>query len=152
MCYLVRPARPEDCEQILGLMKGLAEFEGYLEDFKVTTPELIRRGFPEKGRPDFYALIAEKEKQLSGMLIYYTIPFTYDLRPTLYIKELYIASSARGLGLGKALFESTVKIANEQKCGRIKWDVLHNNEPAKRFYTRHGATRDNKWHGYILDL
>ena len=152
MSVLVRPATRDDCASLLELMRGLAKFEGYIDDFRVTETALETRGFGQTGEPEFYALLAQLNEQAVGMLVYYFIPFTFDLRPTLFIKELFVEPTARNNGAGEALFKAALAKAKLQGCGRIKWDVLHNNDAAKRFYQRQGARQDAKWQGYILDL
>ena len=152
MSVLVRSAKRNDCALLLGFMRGLAEFEGYIDVFRVTKAALETRGFPQTGEPEFYALLAELNGKNVGMLVYYFIPFTFDLRPTLFIKELFVDPIARNNGVGEALFNAAIAKAKVQDCGRIKWDVLHNNEAAKRFYHRQGAHHDKKWQGFILDI
>jgi len=148
----IRAAVIEDCPALLELMRGLAEFEGYLDQFTVTLHELKQRGFPESGKPEFHTLVAGENGGLSGMLVYYFIPFTFDLRPTLFIKELFVAKQARGKHIGEALFTATREEAEKRKCGCIKWDVLHDNHAAQRFYERQGAKHDVRWLGYKLEL
>ena len=148
----IRPAVRDDCARLLELMKGLAEFEGYLDDFRVNTADLKNLGFPDDGEPEFHALVAELDDRLIGMLVYYFIPFTFDLRPSLFIKELFVDPEARDAGAGERLFSAVRDVATNCDCGRIKWDVLHNNEAAKRFYARQGARQDAKWQGFVLDL
>jgi len=148
---VIRPAVKADCPALLELMKGLAEFEGYLDQFRVSVADLEQRGFPGNGVPEFYALVAEQKGALRGMLVYYFIPFTFDLRPTLFIKELYVEAGARGVGAGEQLFTAARKAAIDKGCGRMKWDVLHDNAAAQRFYQRQGARHDDHWQGYVLD-
>ena len=48
----IRHAVKEDCEDLLELMKKLAIFEDYIDDFTVTKQDLLDHGFLRK--PDFY--------------------------------------------------------------------------------------------------
>lgn len=41
----IRPARPEDAEALIGMMRALATFEGYLPRFRVTARDLHARAF-----------------------------------------------------------------------------------------------------------
>jgi GNAT superfamily N-acetyltransferase len=148
----IRLAEISDCPALLELMRGLAEFEGYLDQYSVTVQDLEQRGFPTSGAPEFHALIAEVNGELTGMLVYYFIPFTFDLRPTLFIKELFVPKQARGQHIGEKLFTAVREIAIRENCGRIKWDVLHDNVTAQRFYERQGARHDARWLGYVLKL
>ena len=129
---IIRLAVEEDCEGLLELMKKLAIFEDYIDDFTVTTPILLEHGFAEK--PTFTAVVAEQNSTLLGYLVYYLIPFTFDLKPTLFIKELYVNKDSRGKNIGKQLMGFTIKDAKEKSCGRLKWDVLSDNITAQSFY------------------
>lgn len=146
----IRLAVQTDCPQLLTLMKKLAEFEHYIDDFKVTEQELIDRGF--SNQPEFFCIVSESQNNLNGYLVYYFIPFTYDLKPTLFIKELYVSSDARGLGIGKSLFKFAIEQAKKHGCGRLKWDVLNDNKNAQHFYKKLGAKHNKQWQGYQLDI
>jgi ribosomal protein S18 acetylase RimI-like enzyme len=103
--------------------------------------------------PDFYALVAEsprETRELVGMLVYYLIPFTFRARPTLYIKELFVAESGRGLGVGEALMRAAAGAAIEHDCATIKWQVAEWNADAQRFYERLGAMPAREWVEYAL--
>lgn len=147
----VRRAVESDAPALLVLMRGLAEFEGYAADFAVDEATLVRQGFARRP-PDFYALVAERTEMpgLLGMLVYYLIPFTFRVRPTLYIKELYVTESGRGLGIGRALMRAAAAAAIDHDCATIKWAVAEWNADARRFYERLGATAAHEWVEYAL--
>lgn len=155
---IIRHAVASDCDALLVLMKKLAKFEDYIDDFTVTVDDLLTHGFPktkaqlENSHPDFIAIVAEQDAKLLGYLVYYFIPFTYDLKPTLFIKELYVDAQSRGKNIGKQLMESAISDAKEQGCGRMKWDVLSDNFKAQSFYQSFGAVYDAQWQGYRLDV
>jgi len=155
----VRHAVVEDCEALLEMMKKLAVFEDYINDFKVTVDDLIIHGFstsqdskPNVTAPNFTALVVEHETCLQGYLVYYLIPFTYDLKPTLFIKELYVDKGVRGQKVGKKLMEAAINDAKEKGCGRLKWDVLSDNMNAQLFYKSLGASYDERWQGFVLNV
>ena len=56
--WIVRAARREDCAAVLPLMRGLAEFEDYVDAFAATVDVLRRQGF-ERTPPDFHMFVAE---------------------------------------------------------------------------------------------
>jgi len=151
---LIRHAAKGDCEQLLQLMKKLAVFENYIDDFAVTEADLISHGFPlDKNKlPSFTAIVAERKSELVGYLVYYQIPFTYDLKPTLFIKELYVDKASRGESIGKQLMQAAIADAKEKDCGRMKWDVLSDNIKAQSFYQSLGASFDARWQGYVLEI
>lgn len=142
----IRAATPTDVPALLGLMRELAAFERYLEHFAVTEAELQRRGFPATGDPEFGAFVAESPTGgLGGYAVYYLIPFTYDLRPTLVLKELFVRAADRSAGMGMALLEQVNKEARRRGCGQIRWSVLPENDRAKVFYRRWGGGPDAQW-------
>lgn len=133
-------------------MRQLATFEDYIDDFAISIDDLMQHGFPGDNSATFTAIVAEEGDKLLGHLVYYLIPFTYDLKPTLFIKELYVDQSVRSKGIGKGLMHLTIQDARNNNCGRLKWDVLSDNINAQQFYQRFGATYDEKWQGYVLKL
>jgi ribosomal protein S18 acetylase RimI-like enzyme len=144
--YRIRAAAGTDVPALLGLMRELAAFERYLPHFAVTEAELLARGFPATGKPEYFARVADGgESGLLGYAVYYFVSFTYDLKPTLVLKELYVRSTDRSLGLGAALFENVQTEAQRFDCGQIKWAVLPDNLRAKEFYRRQGGTPDKQW-------
>lgn len=142
----IRRATPGDVPVLLALMRELAAFERYLDRFAVTEAELLRRGFPATGEPEFFALVAEDPAgRLVGYAVYHFIPFTYDLRPTLVLKELFVRETVRSAGVGVALLDRLLAVARSHGCGLIKWAVLPENERAKAFYRRWGGSPDPQW-------
>lgn len=148
----VRRAVEHDVPALLTLMRRLAEFEGYDADFAVTEDIMLAQGFSGE-TPDFFAFVAEDESVatgLIGMLVYYLIPFTFRARPTLFIKELYVSESGRGLGVGEALMRAAATAAVERDCAAIKWQVADWNASARNFYEKLGARSDPMWVDYSL--
>jgi GNAT superfamily N-acetyltransferase len=148
----IRRAVAADAPALLELMRRLAEFEHYDANFAVTAETLLAQGF-ERDPPDFHALVAEDPDAaggLLGMLVYFYIPFTFRARPTLYIKELYVAESGRGQGIGEALMRAAAGEALAHGCATIKWQVAEWNTHARAFYERLGATADHVWVDYAL--
>lgn len=148
----VRAFQSADIPQLLKLMRELAEFEGYLDQFKVTEADLSERGLSEQ--PDFYAWVATAADgdQLIGMAVTYCIPWTFDLRPTLVLKELYVDAATRSGGVGKALMNAVIAQARDLDAGQIKWTVLPDNRAAQNFYQSLGAEADRSWENWQLAL
>jgi GNAT superfamily N-acetyltransferase len=150
---VVRLAGPADAEPLVALMRELARFEDYEAHFRVTPADLLARGLAPPAAPQFHAFVAERQgSDLLGYAVVLETPFTYDLRPTLTLKELYVRESARGTGAGSALFDRVLAHCRERGAGRLKWDVLPTNEPARAFYRRAGGAPDPEWERWILPL
>lgn len=145
---MTRQAELKDSKKILSLMIDLAEFEGYADQFIVTLNDLDKRLFKNK---DFCVLVSEVDQQVVAILVYYYLPFTYDLKPWIYIKELFVDQQYRSLGLGKQLMIKLAKEAIENKCSKIRWDVLSTNLKATKFYQSLGAKHDKEWLLFNMD-
>ena len=145
----IRKAVESDVSNLLSLMRELAEFEKYANDFAVTEDVLREQGF-HRSPPDFHCLIAEQGGGLVGFLVYYFVPFTYRAKPNLIIKELYIADGYRSRGVGKLLMKAVASEAEQAGCGMIKWYVAKWNERGVQFYERLGATIDPNWHEFQM--
>ena len=151
MTTRIRAAVPADAQPLLALMQELARFEGYEEHFKVTAADLLARGLAPAGAPEFVAFVAERAGDgLLGYAVVVETAFTFDLRPTLTLKELYVRQDARGAGAGSALFEQVLAHGRARGAGRLKWDVLPTNEPARAFYRRAGGAPDPGWERWLL--
>lgn len=97
----VRPFERPDVSDVLGLMRGLAIFEGYIDKFFVTEADLIEHGLGDN--PRFGVLVADLGGRAVGIAVHYVIPWTYDLKPALVLKELFVDETARSSGAGAAL-------------------------------------------------
>lgn len=149
---MIRSARASDAPQLLQLMLGLARFEGYADRFAVTVDSLLARGFSSQREPEFKAWVAEEQGALVGYVVIYVVPFTFDLRPTVVIKELFIESAARGHNFGHELMRAVIDHAASINARLIRWQVLPDNEPARNFYRKHGAAADVDWENWFIDL
>jgi GNAT superfamily N-acetyltransferase len=149
---MIRRAVASDASQLLALMRDLARFEGYDDRFAVTVETLLERGFAPQRPPEFTAWIAELGGLSVGYALGYVIPFTFDLRPTVVLKELFIDDAARGRNLGHSLMNAVVEYARSLNARLIRWQVIPANDPAKNFYRQHGAAMDVDWENWFLDL
>ncbi|MEW9799726.1 GNAT family N-acetyltransferase [Alteromonas sp. CYL-A6] len=140
--FIIRDIVKKDIKRVLELMRELAVFEGYIYSFAVTE-EVLETFCLEKAQ--FNVLVAEKNKDVEGILVYYFQPFTYDLSPWLIIKELYVPKKSRRSGIGDALFDAAYKRAGEVGSKRMKWEVLKSNTGARKFYLRKGAAFEDEW-------
>jgi GNAT superfamily N-acetyltransferase len=148
--HVIRDAGPSDLDGLLELMRELAIFERYIDDFAVTKEELLKRGFGPD--PEYFAVIAEApDGRLDGMAVGYVTKFTYTLQPTITLKEFFVRKEARSSGLGAKLFTGFADKALDLGAGAIKWTVLHDNDRAKNFYQRLGGAVDPVWEPWVMD-
>ena len=146
----VRLAERGDVGRLLELMRGLARFEEYIDDFAVTWESVLEYGFGDERL--FTAFVAEQGEDLVGMAVVYTIPWTYTLRPKVVLKELFVEEAARNTGAGKALMEVVVSHARSIGAAELIWTVMDGNRAAEGFYRSLGASPDHKWNNWSLNL
>ena len=56
----------------------------------------------------------------------------------------------RGKGIGKALLAWVARIAQQENCYGIRWEVLDWNEPAIEFYRSLGGQFLDRWRPVLL--
>lgn len=150
---IIRPARVSDVTQLLRLMQDLAVFEGYRDRFAVTPSDLLQRGFSTDREPQFHVFVAAGEDEvLRGYALTYFIPFTFDLRPTLVLKEFFVDAKHRSEGLGHALYAGVIEHGRRAGARLLRWQVLPGNQRAIQFYRSFGAKPDEDWENWILEL
>lgn len=147
----IRTAVEADSEKLWALMRYLAVFEKYIDAFAIT-PEVIRESGFRKDPPDFHCIVAENNDEITGILVYYFLPYTSQNRPAIYMKELYVNDNYRGQKIGEQLMNALKKVAEQNNCPKIKWRVVPWNDAGKRFYERLGAKQNNDWINYDWSL
>lgn len=147
--FAIRPARPEDCETIVNLIRELAVYEKLEHQARATAADLRRHLFGP--RPYAEALLAESAGTTVGMALFFHTFSTFLGRPGLYVEDVFVRSEARGRGIGKALLASVARIAEERGCGRVEWSVLNWNTPAIGFYVSLGAQPMTEWTVYRIN-
>ena len=134
----IRPATRDDVATLLNLIRELATYEKKRYKAVVTEQDLLRDGFGPQ--PKFRALIADWNGQPAGYASFYYFYSTFLGRPALFLEDLFVLDQLRGKGIGKALLASVAKLAVEEGCFGLRWEVLDWNQPAIDFYEKLGAT------------
>lgn len=142
MTYTIRKGRKEDCRAIRELILELAIYEKAENEMSLTTKELEEDGFGKN--PSYEVIVAELNDQIIGIALYYEKYSTWKGK-CLYLEDLIVTKSKRGIGAGKSLFEAVIKVAKEKNYGRMEWQVLDWNQPSIDFYKRFGADLDSEW-------
>lgn len=138
----IRRAEKKDCARIVELVKELAEYERAPREVTVTLQHFEESGFGEK--PVWWALVAEVDGMIQGFALWY-IRFSTWKGQRMYLEDFYVTESMRGNGIGKLLFDSLLKEAQQKKFHGIMWQVLEWNEPAINFYKKYKASFDAEW-------
>ena len=141
--FRLRPAELKDVVAIVGLIRGLAEFEKLTHLLQVTPEKLRPHLFGPK--PAAEAFVAEANGEVVAFALFFTNFSTFLGQPGIYLEDLFVTPTHRGRGIGEAMLTRLAKLAVERGCGRFEWSVLDWNENAIRFYERMGATVMPDW-------
>ncbi len=133
----IRFATREDVLVLLSLIRELAAYEKNAHKAVVTEDDLLRDGFGPQ--PKFRMLIAEWESEAAGYASFFYFYSTFQGRLALFLEDLFVLDKFRGKGIGKALLTAVAKLAIEEGCYGLRWEVLDWNRPAIEFYERLGA-------------
>jgi len=143
----IRPAIVSDVPLIRTLIRELADFEHELEHVTITEADLTRDGFgPE---PKFRVLIAEWDGQVAGYALFFNFYSTWRGRQ-LFLEDLFVRAQFRGKGIGKSVLAFVAKIARDEGCHALRWEVLSWNQPAVDWYRSLGADFLDDWRLVIL--
>ena len=152
----IRPATPADVPTILHFIHELAIYEREPKAVIANEADLLRDGFccapdgtPLDSPARFRVLIAEMTEDgtttPAGVALFFTSYSTWLGHHGIRLEDLYVTPALRQRGIGKALLSRLARIALDEGCPRLEWDVLHWNEPAIAVYQRLGAHILNDW-------
>lgn len=134
---VIRSAMREDLPEIVRMIRALAaHVDGSIAP--KTTVEVLEREGPS-GKDRFKLLVAESKGAVVGFCLY-TYAFSGWRGATgLFIEDLYVDNSARGMGLGKKLLAAAAQ-AEHGNASFIKLEVKLSDPAAVRFYENLGMT------------
>jgi GNAT superfamily N-acetyltransferase len=144
---LIRPATVHDVALLRTFIRELAEFERELNLCVIEEADLTRDGFG--ANPKFRALIAEWDGQPAGYALFFDYYSTW-VGPGLYLEDVFVRSQFRGKGIGMALLSAVARIAAQENCCAMRWEVLDWNENAIELYKSLGAEFREQWKSVLL--
>lgn len=139
---IIRTGKKEDLPRVLELVRELATYERAPEQVTNTVGMMERDGFGPN--PVFGMFVAETDNGIVGLSLYYFRYSTWKGR-RLYLEDIIVTEKERGQGIGKLLFDRTMKKTLEEDCTGMQWQVLDWNEPAINFYKKYGASISAEW-------
>jgi GNAT superfamily N-acetyltransferase len=133
----IREIRREDFPRWKPLWDGYNAFYG--REGATALPEEITRAswnrFLDPSEP-MYALVAESEGKMVGLVHYLYHRSTTLMAHTCYLQDLFTIPEARGKGVGRALIEAVYRAAREAGSSRVYWQTHETNHTAMQLYDK----------------
>lgn len=148
MTIQIRTAQAADAALIQRFITELAIYEKAEHEVvgtaEATAAHLFAADSPAR------ALICEVDGEPVGFAVYFFSYSTWLARKGLYLEDVYVTPSCRGVGAGKQMLRHLAQVACENGCGRFEWSVLDWNTPAIDFYDSIGARPQSEWVRYRM--
>ncbi len=138
----IRRGGESDLVDVLGLIHELAAFVGHSAEVENTVERMKLDGFGPN--PIYGFFVAEKNGKVVGASIYYYRFSTWKGK-RLYLEDFIVQKDERGKGIGKLLFEATMKKSIEENCSGMQWQVVKSNHHAIEFYKKYNAAIDTEF-------
>lgn len=142
---MIRPATADDLEQILQLVRELAEFEEEPDAAVGTLESYTAAMFPPTGSPTVWGHVAEVDGQVVGIAIWFLTFSTWTGKNGVWLEDLYVSPKHRGQGLATKLMAQLAAICVERGYPRMEWTVLDWNTSAQEVYRHLGANAMDDW-------
>ncbi|XOB63381.1 N-acetyltransferase family protein [Campylobacterota bacterium DY0563] len=149
MAITIRDGIADDAQIIYDFIIELAVYEKEPDAVKTTVEETREKIFGNNSTVK--ALICEEDGVAIGMAVYFYNYSTWLGKNGIYLEDLYVSESKRGIGAGKLMLKHLAKKALEEDCGRFEWSCLDWNTPSRDFYESIGAVSQEEWIGYRLE-
>ena len=132
---IIRSPRDFDFQAWLPLWNGYNAFYGR-EGPTALAPEITKitwARFLDPQEPVF-ALIAEMEGKVLGLVHYLYHRSTTRIELTCYLQDLFTVPAVRGRGIGRSLIEAVYEKAKAAGIRRVYWQTHHTNTAGRRLY------------------
>jgi len=138
----IRAGKKADLPRVLELVRELAAFERASHEVTNTVQDMERDGFGP--HPVFGFFVAERDHDIIGLSLFYYRYSTWKGK-RIYLEDIIVTEQERGKGIGKLLFERTMRKTLEDGCSGMTWQALDWNEPALDFYRKYNSKLDGEW-------
>lgn len=137
MNITIRKGIEADYPAIIDLINEFAHFQ--------KTPERVTNTV-EQMRADnnlFQCFVAVDDRnRIVGYAAWFFAYFSWTGK-ALYLDDLYVVESARGLAIGTRLLQTVIDHATATNCVKVRWQVSNWNKTAIAFYRKMGAQIDD---------
>ena len=144
----IRQAVLADLDAVTNLFDGYRQFYGQASD-EAAAKTFLQARF-EHGQS--VVLLAESNGQALGFTQLYPSFSSVSMARVFVLNDLYVAESARRLGVGAVLLKAAADHARQLGAVRLSLTTNVQNLPAQSLYEYMGWERDQKFYAYHLAL
>jgi len=129
-------------------------FDAYRQFYR-QAPDLERaRAFITErlSKDESVIFLAASDGHYLGFTQLYPLFSSVNLAKAWLLNDLFVAPSARGLGVGQALLEQARRFGEESGAASLMLETATDNLPAQRLYERLGWIRETEFYTYNLHL
>jgi GNAT superfamily N-acetyltransferase len=146
------PAEQQHLSSLVELLAEMDHFYGATELEPVGSRLAQVRDALFGDVPAGAALLAWCDDALVGFAAYSFLWPAAGVTRSVYLKELYVAESARRLGVGTLLMRQLHEVAQKCGCSRVEWTTDGDNVGARQFYAKLGAAVNDGKLFYRVEL
>ncbi|MEA3076162.1 MAG: hypothetical protein QOF60_1070 [Actinomycetota bacterium] len=141
----IRPATPADLDDIVALIRDLAEYEDLSSEVSLDVATVGRHLF-EDTPPAAHVVMAldDDSREVAGFALWFPTYSTFLGRPGIWLEDLFVRPAHRGRGHGLGLLHHLRSLTD----GRFEWAVLDWNTPSIELYESLGARPVGGWTRY----
>jgi GNAT superfamily N-acetyltransferase len=143
MATAIRRIIPADLERAVALVHELAAYEKAPDECHLTVEQLDTALFGDS--PALFGHVATHDDEVVGVALWFLNFSTWRGVHGIYLEDLFVSPTHRGLGLGRELLATLARTCVERGYERLEWWVLDWNEPALGFYRSLGAVAMDEW-------
>jgi GNAT superfamily N-acetyltransferase len=140
-----------DLDELLPLMRGYCDFYAVAPtDADLLAMSLALIADPE--REGLQLIARDEHGEAIGFATIFWTWSTLSAARIGVMYDLFVAASARGRGVADALIAACAERCRQRGAVSLDWTTAKDNHRAQAVYDRVGATRDERWLDYSLDV
>ena len=140
MTITIRATSPDDFQHWKPLWDGYNAFYGRSGDTALPD-EITQATWQRFHNPlvPMFAMVAESQGQIVGLVHYLFHPSTSRLQPVCYLQDLFTTPECRDQGVGRQLIEAVYQEAQRAGAWRVYWQTQQNNTAGRALYDKVAA-------------
>jgi len=159
----IRRATRDDIPGMMQLIHELALYEKMPEEVTVDLTHFEESGFGSN--PVWWSFVVEEYnvedsstsstsstlQPIVAFALYY-IRYSTWKGQVMYLEDILVTESMRGMGIGKLLMDRLIEEAKVRGFKKMTWQVLDWNQPAIDFYKKYDVQFDPTWINVALEI